>query len=73
MLSERDEIAGGFSLLCWLYELLCLWEEAGLNEGADLCQRLSVNARGQRCAHTHVHTYTHMHAQPGVCFSAVKG
>ncbi len=69
MLSELDEIAAGFSLLCLAYALL--WEEPELNEGADLCQRLSVNALGQRWTHTHTHTHTN--AQPLVCFSAVKG
>lgn len=72
MLSELDEIAAGFSLLCLVYALLCLWEEPRLNEGADLCQRLSVNALGQRWkhtqTHTHVHTqtktHTHTQAQP---------
>lgn len=62
MLSALDEIAAGFSLLCLEYSLLCLWEEAGLNEGADLCQRLSVNASGQRWTHTHIHAHTCMHS-----------
>lgn len=55
MLSELDEIAAGFSLLCLAYALL--WDEPGLNEGADLCQRLSVDALGQRCTYTHTHTH----------------
>ncbi len=55
MLSELDEIAAGFSLLCLAYALL--WEEPELNEGDDLCQRLSVNALGQRWTHTHTHTH----------------
>lgn len=53
MLSELDEIAAGFSLLCLAYALLCLWEEPGLNEGADLCQRLSARVRG---GHTRTHS-----------------
>lgn len=69
MLSGLDEIAAGFSLLCLAYVLRR--EEPGLNEGTDPCHRLSVNAQGQRWTHTH--TQTHMHAQPLVCFSAVKG
>lgn len=43
-----------------------LWEEPRLNEGTDLCQRVSVNARGQRWTHTHTHM--HLHAQPLVSF-----
>lgn len=51
-----DETAAGFSLRCLAYVLLCLWEERGLNEGADLCQRLFVNGLGQRWTHTHTLT-----------------
>lgn len=41
-----------FHYWCLAYVLLCLWEEAGLNGGTDLCQRL-------RCPGSEVDTHTH--------------
>ena len=73
MLSERDEIAGGdFHYCVWRMRYGARGKNQGLNEGTDLCQRLAVNALGQRWirTQTHAHTHTQAHTQPLVCFSA---
>ena len=59
MLSERDEIAGGdFHYCVWRMRYGARGKNQGLNEGTDLCQRLAVNALGQRWIRTQTHTHT---------------